>query len=161
PSPSRGPLPRVPPEPCSVCWLPSPRSINVAPAPTTRVSAEHSTLSIEGFRISSGGGISRPLRLRRRARSHVDEAGDRLETAVLRHDAEIRADKARWRIVRPAGFPCEADAVVVCVHGAGETEAIGGKPLLDSLHHHVDTVVTVAAAMWIDVISRVGPSVGN
>src|SRR5262249_800903 len=47
------------------------------------------------------------------------------------------------------------------VHGAGEAEAIGGKPLLNSLHHHVDTVVTVAAAMWIDVISSAGPSVGN
>src|SRR5215813_100379 len=110
---------------------------------------------------ASGGGISRPLRLRRRARSHVDEAGDRLETAVLRNDAEIRADKAHWRILRPARLPCEADAVVVCVHDAREAEAIGGKPLLDSLHHHVDTVVTIAAAMWIDVISSVGPSVGN
>src|SRR5690242_14274532 len=32
-------------EPCSACRLPSPRSISVATAPTTRVSAEHSTLS--------------------------------------------------------------------------------------------------------------------
>jgi hypothetical protein len=111
--------------------------------------------------VTSGGGISRPLRLRRRARSHVDEAGDRLETAVLCHDAEIRADKVHWRIVRLARLPCEAEAVVVCVHDAGEAEAIGGKLLLDSLHHHVDTVVTVAAAMWVNLISLVGPSVGD
>jgi hypothetical protein len=100
-------------------------------------------------------------RLRRRSWSYVDEAGDGLEAAVLADDAEVGADEVGRRILRPAGFPREADAVVVGVDHAGQPETIGWETLLDGLDHRIDGLVTVPAPVRIDIVPFLGPRAGD
>jgi hypothetical protein len=100
-------------------------------------------------------------RLRGRSWPYVDEAGDGLEAAVLAHDAEVGADEVGRRILRPARFPREADAVVVSVDHAGQAETIGWETLLDGLDHRIDGLVTVPAPMRIDIVPFLGPRVGD
>lgn len=75
------------------------------------------------------------MTVRRRARSHVDEAGDGLETTVLGD--------------RPTRFPREARTRSLWAANTRQAETMRRKALLDALDHHVDAVVAIAAVMRI------------
>jgi hypothetical protein len=77
----------------------------------------------------------------------VDETGDGFEASIAGKDAEIRAGETQRRLCRPACFPPKSDAVIVRIHGAGETQTVPGELVLHALDHGTDVFMASAASM--------------
>ena len=90
----------------------------------------------------------------------IEEAGDRLQPVVGRHDTEIGA--AHHRIARFRGkLPGEAHTVVVAFDIAGAAEAMAREAFLHTDDHGVDAVPSLALQHWIEIAGALGPGLGN
>ena len=67
---------------------------------------------------------------RRRTRHLIDEAGDRLQTAIARNESEVGSDEMQRGVRCSARLPLEAHAIIMRIDVVLEAEAVACEMLL-------------------------------